>query len=129
MNFKIEEVDGWPRAVFEDEDPLRRELLPYFLHTAPYFVPDMLYELLLVERGVVESSGFESPHVCVEFFRDRVVVEAFLEDESAEEEDIKRVEISTGEAKLLLLEWGVAVQRLLTCGKRRGGTNPEGIIV
>lgn len=112
MSFRVEEVGGRLRAVFDDEDPLRRELLPHFLLTSPYFVQDMLYELAVVERGSFsESSGFESEYVSVEFFRDRVVIEAWLEDEDAGEEDIKRVEISPDEAKLLLLEWGVILQR------------------
>ena len=110
MGIRVEVVDGTPKAVFEDEDPLRRALLPHFLLTAPYFVQDMLYELAVVERGSVESSGFESEHVCVQFFRDRVVIEAWLpEERDGEEPD--RLEISVQEAKLLLLEWGAALER------------------
>lgn len=109
MGFRLEEIDGVPRAVFEDEDALRRALLPLFLHPAPYFVPDMLYELSLVERNAQESSGFDTPHACVEFFRDGVVIEKFMEEH--EEGELQRVTIPLDEAKLLLLEWGVALQR------------------
>lgn len=111
MSFRLEEVDGIPKAVFEDEDPLRRELLPHFLLTAPYFVQDMLYELAVVERGSVGSSGFESEYVCVEFFRDRVVIEKYLPEDAGDDEEPPRLEVSVDEAKLLLLEWGAALQR------------------
>ena len=110
MDFRIEEVDGTPRAVFEDEDPLRRELLPLLLLPDSYFVPDMLHELTLVERGVSESSGFDTPRAEVEFFRDRVVIES-LPPDGDEEGDPPRLELSVDEAKLLLLEWGAALQR------------------
>lgn len=109
MKFRIEEVEGTTRAVFEDEGPLRGSLLSHFLHPDPYFVPDMLYELSLVERNAQESSGFETPHVCVEFFRDGVVIEKFMGEH--EEGEPQRVTIPLDEAKLLLLEWGVALQR------------------
>lgn len=109
MNFRVEEIEGVPRAVFEDEEPPRRELLALLLHPDPYFVPDMLYELSLVERGAMESSGFDSPRAEVRFFRDRVVIEAAL----ASEDDAgpPTVELSVAEAMLLLLEWGAALQR------------------
>ncbi len=109
MSFRLEEIDGTPKAVFEDEDALRRTLLPLFLHPASYFVPDMLYELSLVERNVQESSGFETPYACVEFFRDCVVIEKLMEEH--EEGEPQKVTIPLDEAKLLLLEWGVALQR------------------
>jgi hypothetical protein len=110
MGFRVEEVDGTPRAVFEDEDPLRRELLPLLLLPAPYFVEDMLHELSLVERGVTESSGFDTPRAVVEFFSDRVVIETYLPEDSDDEEP-PRLELSVEEARLLLLEWGAALQR------------------
>ena len=110
MSFRLEESDGVPRAVFEDEDPLRRALLPLLLHPAQYFVPDMLYELSIVERGVTEYSGFDTPHAEVLFYRDRVVIETPLPKERDGDEP-DRLELTVDEAKLLLLEWGVALQQ------------------
>lgn len=110
MSFRVEEVDGTPQAVFEDEDPLRRTLLPLLLHPATHFVSDMLLELALVEQGVMESSGFDTPHAEVEFFRDRVVIESVPTLDS-DDGDPPRVELSVDEAKFLLLEWEEALQR------------------
>lgn len=110
MGFRLEEIDGIPRAVFDDEDPPRREFLPLLLHPAPNFVPDMLHELSLVELGVAEYSGFDTPHAEVLFFRDHVVIEKYLPEDSDDEEP-PRLEISVEEAKLLLVEWGAALLR------------------
>jgi hypothetical protein len=109
MSFRLEEINGIPKAVFEDEDPRRRNLLSYFLHPAPYFVQDILYEISIVERQVIESSGFDNPYVSVLITRDHVVIES-LKPESGESAH-NRIELSLAEAKLLLLEWGVALQR------------------
>lgn len=109
MKFRLEEIEGILTAVFEEGYPLRMKLLSHFLHSDPYFVPDMLYEISMVERNAVESSGFHSPHVNVEFFRDRVVIEKVVSED--EDGDPQSVTILLDEAKLLLLEWGVALQR------------------
>ena len=84
-------------------------LLSYFLHAAPHFVADVLYELSLVERHVIEFSGFETDLVDAQFFRDRVVIKSQLKTVT-EREPLDFV-LSVDEAKLLLLEWGVEIQR------------------
>jgi len=110
MSFRVEEVDGIPKAVFEDEDSLRRQMLPLLLHSAPHFVSDMLLELALVEQGVMESSGFSTPHAEVEFFRDCVVIES-VPTEDGDEGDPPRIELSVEETKRLLLEWEEALEQ------------------
>lgn len=105
LKFHLEEIDGEPTAVFADGSQLERMLLPRFLHHAPHFVADMLYEISLVERKAVETSGFETALVDVQFFPDRVMIRSKFKGvaESAPEQ----VVLSIGEAKLLLLQWGV----------------------
>lgn len=109
MNFRLEEINGVPNAVFKDEDPRRGKLLSNFLHPAPYFVPDILYEISIVERQIIESSGFDSAHVSVLLMRDCIVIASSL-PESGEGQS-HRIELSLDEAKLLLLEWGFVLQR------------------
>jgi hypothetical protein len=109
LNFRLEEIDGQPQAVFEDIDDDGKILLPHFLHPAPHFVPDVLYELSLVERRAIESSGFETDLIEVQFFRDRVVVKSRIR--IAEGSEFVGFVLSLDEAKLLLLEWGAKVQR------------------
>jgi hypothetical protein len=109
LNFRLEEIDGQPQAVFEDIDEHGKILLPCFLHPAPHFVPDVLYELSLVERRAIESSGFETELVDVQIFHDRVIVKSRLR--IAEGNEYLGLMLSIDEAKLLLLEWGAMVQR------------------
>lgn len=106
MEFELEEIDGVPKAVFGGPDPFRNRLLSAFLHPAPFFVPDMLYELSLVERSAVRTSGFDTPDAIVEFLPDRVVIKSILSED--EEGEAPKLEISLAQAKLLLLEWGAA---------------------
>lgn len=109
LNFCLEEINGEPRAVLEGAVKYEKVLLQHFLHPAPHFVPDVLYEISLVERLAVESSGFETEHIDVCFFRDRVVITSKSKKEG--ENEPLRVVMAVDEAKLMLLEWGAMVQR------------------
>jgi len=109
LRFHLEEVDGEPEAVFEDATEIERRLLRRFLLHAPHFVPDMLYEISLVEREAVESSGFETALVDVQFLPDGVTITSRFK--GAEESAPAQVVLSIDEAKLLLLEWGAEVLR------------------
>ena len=102
------EVNGFPQAVFDGGDPAQNTLLSSFLLPFEHFVADMLYELSLVERQVIESSGFENPDVEAQFFLDKVVIKVCPERRPTD--DIQVI-LSINQAKLLLLEWGVAIQK------------------
>lgn len=118
MNFRLEEIDGAPQAVFEDTDQQSTVLLTHFLHPAPHFVPDVLYEISLVERRAVESSGFETDFVDVLFFPDRVLIKPRIME--ADEGETLGILLTVDEAKLLLLEWGAKVQRWRIEHKKTG---------
>jgi hypothetical protein len=118
LNFRIEEIDGVPQAVFEDTGQPGTVLLKHFLHPAPHFVPDVLYEISLVERRAVESSGFETDFVDVQFFPDRVLIKPRIMN--ADEGESLGILLSVNEAKLLLLEWGAKVQRWRIENKKTG---------
>lgn len=109
MKFHLEEIDGEPVAVFEDANQIEKRLLPRFLHHAPHFVPDMLYEISLVERKAVESSGFETALVDVQFLPDRVTITSRFKN--VEESAPAQIVLSVDEAKILLLEWGAELLR------------------
>lgn len=109
MEFYLEEIGDAPRAVFTDVDRPLNVLLGRFLNPAPYFVPDVLYEISLVERRVVESSGFESAYVDVQVFYDRVEIRA--RPNAIAEGAAEGFILPMTEAKLLLLEWGAALER------------------
>lgn len=109
MEFYLEEISDTPRAAFTGVDPSLNVLLGRFLNPAPHFVPDILYEVSLVERRVVESSGFESAYLDVQVFRDRVEIRAL--PNALAEGAAKGFTLPLIEAKLLLLEWGAAIVR------------------
>ena len=109
MRFHLEEIDGEPEAVFDDATQIERTLLSRFLHHAPHFVPDVLYEISLVERQAVESSGFETALVDVQISPDGVTITSRFK--GVEESAPAQVVLSVDEAKLLLLEWGAEVLR------------------
>lgn len=109
LTFHLEVIDEGPEAVFEGSDHTVKTLLPRFLHHSPYFVPDILYEISLVERGAVESSGFETHLVDVLLLPGGVTITSRLI--SPRESSPAQVIISLSEAKLLLLEWGAALLR------------------
>lgn len=109
MRFHLEEVDGEPAAVFEDATEVEKRLLPRFLLHAPHFVPDVLYEISLVEREAVESSGFETALVDVQFRPDGVTIKSRFK--AVEDSAPAQVVLTLDEAKLLLLKWGAEVLR------------------
>jgi hypothetical protein len=109
LEFYLEEIGDAPRAVFTDVDRPLNVLLGRFLNPAPYFVPDILYEVSLVERRIVESSGFESAYVDVQVFYDRVEIRA--RPNAIAEGAAEGFILPMTEAKLLLLEWGAALER------------------
>lgn len=109
MEFYLEEIGDVPRAVFTGVDPPLNALLQRFLNPARHFVPDILYEVSLVERWVVESSGFESDYVDVQVFHDRVEIRA--RPNALAEGAAEGFTLPLAEAKLLLLEWGAALER------------------
>jgi hypothetical protein len=109
LRFHLEEIDGAPEAVFDDATQVEKTLLSRFLHHAPHFVPDVLYEISLVERKAVESSGFETALVDVQFSSDGVMITSRFK--GIEETGPAQIVLSVDEAKLLLLEWGAEVLR------------------
>lgn len=107
--FNLEvDTDGRPRAVFREVDPTHNELLSGFLNPAPHFVSDILYEISLVERNALEISGFETADVRVIINRNLIIIEPF---ETVDQQQLK-ITLPLTKAKLLLFEWGVALQRL-----------------
>lgn len=109
MEFYLEEIGDAPRAAFTGIDRPLNVLLGRFLNPAPYFVPDILYEVSLVERRVLESSGFESAYVDAQVFQDRIEIRA--RPNALAEGAAEGFTLPITEAKLLLLEWGAALER------------------
>ncbi len=108
MNFRVQESGDQLTAVFDGGESLENSLLSKFLIPDKYFVADILHDITLVERGFYQSHAFENPEVYIELFRDRITIEPYVGEEETE---IPKIEMSLDSAKLLLFEWGAAVQR------------------
>jgi hypothetical protein len=114
MKFRlVVRENGRIQAVFEDEEETRGALLSGFLHDAPHFVADVLYEISLVERRAVASSGFETATVDVHIHIDRVVINPSDTDCISP----MQVILSLVEAKQLLFQWGLELLRLKNVGQ------------
>ena len=95
-------------AIFDGEDSLRNSLLSGFLDSSQYFVVDILHDISRVEQGLYSSYAHENPKVFIELFKDHITIEPYIEEDETE---IPMMEIPLEKAKLLLFEWGVALQR------------------
>jgi hypothetical protein len=109
LKFRLEEIDGEPRAAIDGAGRDEEALLQQFLLPAVHFVPDVLYEISLVERLAVESSGFETDLIDVKILPDQVSIKSKLRIEGAGRPT--ELALPLDEAKLMLLEWGAALQR------------------
>lgn len=110
MKFRVEQVDGRPVAVFEDEPPPRNWLLASFLEEARPDVRRYLDELERAQSGESECTGYTGDDVDVEFHADRAVIEDLwpAEGEDAEPE---RIEIPLDQARQLLLDWQIVLEQ------------------
>jgi|SRR5215207_9954586 len=108
MKFRAEETNDQLTAIFDTEDSLQNSLLSRFLVSSKYFVVDILHDMSLVERGIYPSHAFENPEVFVELYKDHITIEPYIGEDETE---IPKVKIPMDRAKLLLLEWGVVLQR------------------
>ena len=108
MQFRAEEINDQLTAIFDTEDSLQNYLLSRFLVSSKYFVADILHDISQVEREVYPSYAFENPEVFIELYKDHITIEPYIDEGETE---IPMVEIPLEKAKLLLFEWGVALQR------------------
>jgi hypothetical protein len=108
MRFHLKETDDELIAIFDSEDSLRNSLLSGFLDSSKYFVVDILHDISRVEQGLYSSYAHENPKVFIELFKDHITIEPYVGENETE---IPMVEIPLEKAKLLLFEWGLALQR------------------
>ena len=108
MKFQLEEIYGKPTAVFEDENRPRGILLPHFLPSSLEVLRELLHEIAMVESSR-HSSEFESSVISGGIYLDRLEIEAYLEEDA--KGNHPKIEIPLDDIKLLLYEWGAALQR------------------
>lgn len=108
MKFQVKEINEQLTAIFDTGDSVQNALLSRFLVSSKYFVADILHDISQVEREVYPSYAFENPEAFIELYKDHITIEPYIKED---ETDIPIVKIPLEKAKLLLLEWGVVLQR------------------
>lgn len=108
MRFRVVETGDDLTAIFDGGDSLQNSLLSRFLVSSRYFVVDILHDISQVERGMYPSHAYENPEVFVELFKDHITIEPYIKEDETE---IPKIQIPLEKAKLLLFEWGAALQR------------------
>lgn len=116
LRFQTEEVGDKLTAVFNGEPEPRASLLSRFLLPSTSFVIGVLNDIARIEDGIDSTYAWENPEVYVELFPDRMTIEPYA---AGTEEELPRVELGLDEVKLLLFEWGAALQRCLI-GRGKG---------
>jgi hypothetical protein len=108
MKLRVEEVLGKPKPVFSGKDTPRTSILARFLPCTVETVLNLLQEINRVEVGPDSVAYFERGIIDGEIHRDRIIIDYLGADKAS---DCGRVEIPLEEAKLMLFEWGTALQR------------------
>jgi hypothetical protein len=107
MHFRVAEIDNRPTAIFTSKDQRRNALLSQFLPPSTILVSMLLYDISKVERGVAVTS-FQHEVGTIKLCKDRLIIEP---GDAAGETKAPPVEIRMESMKLILFQWGAAVQR------------------
>jgi hypothetical protein len=95
-------------AIFDGEDLRLNTLLSQFLLPSTLFVSILLYDISKVDRGFDSNFPFKHQVGYVKLFKDRITIEPY---DQVPETEASPIEIPIEKVKLLLFEWGVALQR------------------
>lgn len=110
MKFHIEDNDGAPNVIFDDEPSPRSWLLSFFLEEAQWSIQDFLDEMEKAKGGEGVPTGYRCNSVDVSFYPNRAVIEA-LWPEGGEDAEPEKTELSLAEARQLLLDWQIALKQ------------------
>jgi hypothetical protein len=108
-DFRVEECDGLPSAVFEMLTPEQSSLLSYFLYPDKAYVGALYTDLLKVAGGSAQWMSYEDNTFRVTFRPD--IVELETKETTAQQGAGVKVTLSLEEAKYLLLKWGIVCAR------------------
>lgn len=112
-DFRVEERDGVPSAVFDRIPAEQSSLLSYFLYPDKAYAGALYMDVLKVAGGAVPWMSYEDDFFTVTFMPDGVELET-------KECTPAKVSLPTDDAKYLLLKWGVV------CARREAVDKDEG---
>jgi hypothetical protein len=102
-DFRVEDDEGIPRAVFNRLAPEQGALLSYFLYPNKEYVGMLYLDLLKVSEGDISDMSYEDDVFKTTFSPDGVLVEA--NEVVGQTGEHVSVRLSLSEAKFLLLKW------------------------
>jgi hypothetical protein len=118
MRFRVAEIDNQPTAIFTSEDQRRNALLSQLLLPSTEFAVNLLYDITRVERGWDSTYSYSRHQVVyIRLFKDRMTLQLY---DKGDGRDLTQIEIPLDSMKLLLLQWGLALQRREMKRKKAG---------
>jgi hypothetical protein len=108
MRFRVAEIDNQPVAIFTSKQARRNSLLSQFLLPSTRFVSMLLYDISKLERGIPLINSFKHEVGNIKLFKERIIIEP---DDPAGETKAPPIEIRMEKMKIILFQWGAAVQR------------------
>lgn len=126
-DFRVEDCDGVPRAVFDRLPPEQSALLAHFLHPDRNYIGALYLDVLKVARKKITWLSYEDDYFKVTCKPKSVVLETKGPVELAGRR--VRLRLPTGDVMLLLMRWGlrcvtwVPTQRCGTLAMRTASTS------
>lgn len=108
-DFRVEDCNGLPRAVFDRIPPDQSSLLSYLLYPNKAFVGALYLDLLKVSDGELPGLSYED-HL-FRFSAENMNVEVVAKEPAEMTGACARVNLSLSEAKFLLLKWAFECMR------------------
>jgi hypothetical protein len=102
-DFRVEDCDGLPRAVFDGLPPEQNSLLSHFLYPDQAYIRELYLEILRISDGQVPLMSYEDDSLKVTITFQNVVIET--KDSIMMPREYVQMNIPAGDVKLLLLKW------------------------
>jgi hypothetical protein len=109
-DFRVEEQDGLPRAVFDRLPKEQSTLLAYFLYPNLTFVDVLYADAIKVKNGEAQQTTYGDDYFTAMFSRRSVVIETLKPSETNGK--IIRIQMPAVDARYLLLKWKFECMRL-----------------
>jgi hypothetical protein len=118
MRFRVAEIDNQPTAIFTSKDQRRNTLLSQLLLPSMEFTVNLLYDIMRVGRGFNSTYSYSRHQIVyIRLFKDRMTLTPY---DKGDGRALTPTEIPLDSAKLLLWQWGLALQRREMMREREG---------
>lgn len=102
-DYRVEDRDGLPRAVFDRLPPEQSSLLSYFLYPDKFFIGNLYLEVLKISNKEIPWMSYEDNYVKTTFKPRSVVIETKVPVEQRGSR--VKLKLPLGDVKFLLLKW------------------------